>query len=367
MSRHINPFSDAHQATAPLTDTRPETLQNLVASAWVAPGAALECAAAAVRQPSLQTVGIQLITLVRFNKMLKEIVIITITMANLNGMDVAYRDYLGYELIEHAAVSTELAALWSAPAMAGQPSMILQPSNEAPVYLRFVEDEPVADYAPMTSWGWNATEILVADPDGLADRLANSPFKVIGPPKDLWAAPDAPRALQALGPGNEVLYLTSNPRMERVFGLTANYGIERVFIMVVGGPSMDALRGFYADTLGAPSEAATPFQISVIANANGLDPETTFPLAVAAIAPGYLIELDEYPPTIGARASNIGHLPSGIAVVAFTAEGLDPAKPDWRSAPRRMAEFPYDGRSVGVTVGPAGEWIELIDTPAPSE
>ena len=59
--------------------------------------------------------------------MLKEILIITITMANLNGVDVAYQDYLGYKLIEDAAVSAELAALWNAPAMAGQPSMILQP------------------------------------------------------------------------------------------------------------------------------------------------------------------------------------------------------------------------------------------------
>ena len=288
-------------------------------------------------------------------------------MANLNGVDEAYRDYLGYELIEDAAVSAELAALWNAPAMAGQPSMILQPSGGAPVYLRFVEDEPTPDYAPMTSWGWNATEILVANPDELAERLADSPFKVIGPPKDLWNAPNAPRAFQALGPGNEVLYLTSNPRMERAFGLKANYGIERVFIMVVGGPSMDALRRFYASTLGAPSEPATPFQISVISNANGLDPESTFPLAVAAIAPGYLIELDEYPPTIGARSSNMGHLPSGIATVAFTAESLDPEKLEWRSAPRRIKEFPYDGRNVGVTVGPAGEWIELIETPAPSK
>ena len=88
---------------------------------------------------------------------------------------------------------------------------------------------------------------------------------------------------------------------------------------------------------------------------------------MAAIAPGYLIELDEYPPTIGPRSSNMGHLPSGIAAVGFTAEGLDPAKLEWRSAPRRIAEFPYDGRNVGVTVGPAGEWIELIETPAPSE
>ena len=299
--------------------------------------------------------------------MLKEIAIITITMANLNGVDVAYRDYLGYQLVERAPVSAELAALWSAPAMAGQSSMLLQPADGASVYLRLVEDEPIPGYAPMTSWGWNATEILVADPDGLAESMANSPFEIIGPPKDLWTAPEAPRAFQVLGPGNEVLYLTSNPPMERVHGLTPDYGVERVFIMIVGGPSMEALRTFYADTLGAPSEPATSWQISVIANANGLPAETTFGLTVAAIAPGYLIELDEYPPSMGMRPSKAGHLPPGVAAVGFTTEGLDSAKLDWRSAPRPMAEFPYGGRKVGVTVGPAGEWIELIETPAEND
>ena len=299
--------------------------------------------------------------------MLKEIAIITITMANLNGVDVAYRDHLGYQLVENAPVSAALASLWSAPAMAGQPSLLLAPADGAPVYLRLVEDEPVAGYAPMTSWGWNATEILVADPDGLAESLADSPFTIIGPPKDLWAAPDAPRAFQVLGPGNEVLYLTSNPQMERVFGLGPDYGVERVFIMIVAGPSMGALRTFYADTLGAPSEPATAWQISVIANANDFAPETTFGLTVAAIAPGYLIELDEYPPSLGMRPGKAGHLPPGIAAVGFTTQGLDPAKLDWRSAPRPMAEFPYDGRTVGVTVGPAGEWIELIETAAESD
>lgn len=299
--------------------------------------------------------------------MLKEIAIITITMANLNGVDTAYRDYLGYQLVERGPVSAELAALWSAPAMSGKSSMLLQPANGAPVYLRLVEDEPVAGYAPMTSWGWNATEILVADPDGLHDRMVDSPFTIIGPPKDLWTAPEAPRAFQVLGPGNEVLYLTSNPPMSRVFGLTEDYGVERVFIMVVAGPSMDALRSFYADSLGAPSEPATDWQISVIANANGLPAETTFGLTVATIAPGYLIELDEYPPSVGMRPTIAGYLPPGIAVVGFTTEGLDREKLDWRSAPRPMAEFPYDGRNAGITVGPAGEWIELIETPPPSD
>ena len=48
----------------------------------------------------------------------------------------------------------------------------------------------------MTTHGWNATELLVKDPDPLAEKLAGSAFRMIGAPKDLWPAPDAPRAMQ---------------------------------------------------------------------------------------------------------------------------------------------------------------------------
>jgi hypothetical protein len=247
--------------------------------------------------------------------------------------------------------------------MSGQEFITLQPASGAPVYIRFVENDPSLPYSSLTSWGWNATEVLVDDPDALAERLADSAFQIIGPPKDLWVAPDAPRAMQALGPGNEVLYLTQNSQVEGAFGLSGtNYGVERVFIMVVGGPSMEALRSFYADTLGAASEAATPWQIEVISKANGLDPTTTYPLTVAPLAPGYLVELDEYPDSIGARTRSDGYLPPGVAVVGFSSGTLAEVDLMWRSSPRPMAEFPYDGRSVGVIVGPASEWIELIET-----
>lgn len=293
--------------------------------------------------------------------MLKEIAIVTIIVGNLGALEEAYREYLGYEPAGRGEISAELAGLWDAPAMQGKPYLLLEPASGAPVYLRFVEDEPAEAYAPMTSWGWNATEILVSDPDAIERSMADSPFEVIGPSKDLWDAPNAPRAMQALGPGNEVLYLTRNDQLADAFGLAGqDFGVDRTFIMVVGGPSMDDLRSFYAETLGAPSDAASPFRITVISKALGLPTETTYPLTVARLAPGYLIELDEYPAAAGPRPVSVGHLPPGVAMVTFRATLEDAAALAWRSAPRPVAEFPYAGRRTGVIVGPAGEWIELV-------
>ncbi len=289
--------------------------------------------------------------------MLKSILIITVSVFNLGEIETAYRDYLDHEVVGRGTVSTELGAAWDTEAMAGRNMLLMQPESEAPVYLRFVENDAVDGYAPMTTHGWNGTELLVKDPDAVATRLDDSPFEIIGPPKDLWKAPNAPRAMQALGPSDEVLYLTRNGDFE------TNTSIDRVFIMVVGGPSMTAMGDFYSKTFGLTVGEPTPFPISVISKAQGNPPGTTYPLAVATVSKDFLLELDEYPAATSARPLKAGHLPPGIAMVTFEFEGeLDDLEVEWRAKPRSIDAFPYNGRDVGVIAGAAGEWIELVET-----
>ena len=142
--------------------------------------------------------------------MLKSILVVTIAVVRLNGIEQAYDEYLDYETVERGQVSAQAAAAWGAPAASGRDYLLMQPESGDPVYLRFIESAPVDGYAPMKTFGWNAVELLTTDPDRMAERLAGSPFEIVGPPADLWEAPDAPRAMQAIGPGNELLYLTRN-------------------------------------------------------------------------------------------------------------------------------------------------------------
>jgi len=290
--------------------------------------------------------------------MLKTILIITISVLNLGAVESAYQEFLGYEVKERGVISTELGEAWNAPAMAGKNYVLMQPDNGAEVYIRFIENEIVEGYAPLTTTGWNATELLVQDPDALAEQLADSPFQITGPPADLWDAPGAPRAMQVLGPGNEVLYLTRNN------DFTTTTAVDRVFIMVLGGASLDTLSDFYGDQLGLglgdPLELPVPF----MAEAQGVAADTLYSLRVAIISKDYLLELDDYPPTVEARPVNPGHLPPGTAMVSFEVANLDALDVDWRATPAAIDAFPYDGRRTGVTQGPAGEWLELIETGA---
>jgi len=287
--------------------------------------------------------------------MLKSIVIITISVLHLGSIEQAYENYLGYTTADHGALSAQVAKAWDAGNMTGSPYLVMQPASDERVYLRFIENPTTEEHAAMTTHGWNAAELLVKDPDKLAGQLADSPFRIIGPPKDLWAAPGSPRAMQVRGPADEVLYLTRNP------GFTYDAFVDRAFIVVVSGPSMGALDDYYSNRMGLGVGAAMQFPITVVSRAQKLSLDTTYPLSIATVSQRFLIELDEYPESAGPRLVTDGYLPPGMAMVTFEVEDLDALEVEWRAAPRTLEGLPYDGRRTAVTVGPAGEWIELIE------
>ncbi len=297
--------------------------------------------------------------------MLRAIAVVTLVVQQLAGVEMAYRDDLHYEAIDRGAVTGELAAVWDTPAMAGRDYVLMRPASGADVHLRLVQAAPGSP--PATAFrttGWNAAELLVTDPDMLALRLDGSAFRMIGPPRNLAAGENPTRAMQVLGPAGEALYLTRFvPGASGLDLGRAVTPVDRVFIMVVGGRDLDALRAFYRDTLGLPLTEYGRWPIGVLATAWSLPPETRFALAGAALPRDFMVELDDYPDQAPARRRASGALPVGWAMVTFTARELDGLAVTWRSRPRPVAGQPYRGRTTGVTVGPAGEWIEVIEAP----
>ncbi|MDH4022725.1 MAG: hypothetical protein OEW88_03505 [Gammaproteobacteria bacterium] len=294
--------------------------------------------------------------------MLKSIVAVTLLVNQLSAVEGPYRDELGYRPVHRGVISSAQSSLWAAPDLAGSSFVILQPASGRPVYLRVIEDPAAAVPEAGTTHGWNAIESVVQDPDALVRQFEDSAFRVVGPPKDLWKAPDAPRAMQAIGPARELLYFTRViPSGMSIPVSAAQVPVDRVFIVVVGGPSMKVLQDFYGRKLGLAVGDASNWQITVLSRALGLPPETTYPLAVAALPREFLVELDEYPNQAIPRNVRGGSLPAGPAMVTFAVPELDDFRLTWRSPPARIAEFPYSGQEAAVTVGPAGEWIELVE------
>ncbi|MDX2144886.1 MAG: hypothetical protein SFV19_16135 [Rhodospirillaceae bacterium] len=294
--------------------------------------------------------------------LLKRIKIATIAVPSVEETAGHYKQWLGYDTVERGKVSAAQAMLWGTPAMVGRAYAVMRPATKTDVYIRAVEIDRVANYRPLTTWGWNAVEILVTDPIKLHDKLSPSPFHIVGKPRFLSGYPTI-CACQVKGVGNEILYLTADTGNPGT-GLLPKAGapVGRPFIMVVASGSAEKVRNWYCSTFKLPRNAIAGNPVDIIQHAQALPPDHPFPLTVTALAEhGNLIEMDGYPAGTGPRPRHHGQLPPGVAMTSFGVKTLDAFTLPWLSPPAMMKGKGYEGRRAACLAGPAGELIELIE------
>ncbi len=297
-------------------------------------------------------------------KQLTDIRMVTHCVTDLETEIDTWSGYLGYTLQDRGRLSAELCSAWGAAAEIGSSYAVMAPASGAPVYIRFIATGARSGYWPPVTWGWNATEILVEDPDRLASRLETSPIRRFGGPLDLYPGAKAPRAIQTLGPSGAMLYFTRLLPGGSRYGLHgARAPVDRIFNVILGGPSLSELREFYALTMGLRVSDPMGFVGTLAAEACGEPPETEFPICVAPVrARNSILELDEYPQNSAPRERAADCIPGGMSMVAFETPSLSGFPVPLRQAPVAIDAFPYAGRRVAVAEGPAGEWLELIET-----
>lgn len=293
--------------------------------------------------------------------MLSAIIAVTLTVSDISSVEETYGEYFGYRVVDRGKVTTAMSQVWQTPKLVGRDYILMQPESGEPVYLRVVQQDPVEGFAAMKTWGWNSNEILVQDTHAVHEKLKGSPFRIIGEPKGLSMNPEV-IAMQVMGPAEELIYLTRIPEGKSLFKLgSAKSFVDRTFIVVLGGPDMSAMRAFYSEQLGMPTMEPSDSTITVLAKAYGLPLDHPFQLGIVRFPQNFLIELDEYPPEATARPQREGELPPGMAMVSFVVESLDTDGLQLQSEPRVIDTAPYHGRRVAVTIGAAGEWIELVE------
>ncbi len=293
-----------------------------------------------------------------------------IKMATVITQDVAatkklYRKWLAYEPREEGKISEQLANSWGCPQMKDRPFAVLQAESGDDVFLRIIEGTIPADYKAMTTYGWNAIELIVEDPDAILDKLSRSPFQHIGGPANLGNdGLSSIRAVQFKGPSEEVFYFTrdkGDPSKSSL--LSPRSPIDRPFIMVVAGPDARELTDFYVSTFKATEAFFIELPIPLLSAAQKLPKEHRFPLALVRLgAFSNSIEIDGYSEATGPRPTGVGELPPGVSISSFSIKNLDLIDPElFIAKPIRMNGLGYDGNRSVTVVGPAGELIELIE------
>jgi len=292
--------------------------------------------------------------------MLGRILAVTMQVPDLATIENAYKDLLGYVVVERGTVCAASGRIWGTPKAIGHNFLLLQPESGAEVYLRFIEINLDQDYKPLTTYGWNATEILVKDVDKLYEQLKESVFEIIAPPRNL-SHTDLIRAMQVFGPARELLYLTTIKDPNTGLGQAESF-VDRPFIVINGGMDMESLVYFYGTKLGIDISAPQLVRMSALNKLRGFDSETKHPLATANIGGPFMIELDQYPEGTKYRSVKTGHLPSGTAMVTFQVDSLETIPVSFVSNTGRVNNALYRGRAAGVIKGPSDELLELVET-----
>ena len=268
------------------------------------------------------------------------IVGVTLSTPDLEASEAAYVSALGYRLGARGRISVADAQSWGSQAMAGARFICVHPQASADFHFRIIESPACKGYRAFTSHGWNAAELIVEDVDALAKELAGSPFEILGPPQDL-SFTDAIRAMQVRGPGGEILYLTQFKR--QLAGLPAppaRCKVDRVFIVIVGGQSLDTLLDFYSNTYNVPMPQRMESRVKAMSEAFGLSPEHRYAIAALPLRGNCYIEADQMPEMAKPAVRAPGMLPPGISIVTMSTPG---------------------SALCGCVTGPAGELIEIVE------
>lgn len=270
---------------------------------------------------------------------------VTISTPDLAASEAAYTGHLHYRSQRRGVITPSLAASWHRPGMAGARYVTLHPRIGDDFEIRLVETAPPSrPYRAFSSFGWNAAEFIVQDVDALASEMADGPFTIVGPPQDLSFAPDI-RAMQLRGPADEIIYLTQFKR--EVPGLAAppaRCAIDRVFIMVVTGPSLADLLDFHSKNFRIPRPQPVQSRVKVMSEVFGLSAEERYQIAAVPLQGNCYIEADQMPPQAGPPDVTPGLLPPGIAMVSLGHQDIDERT---------------------CIIGAAGELIELCPRPIP--
>jgi len=283
----------------------------------------------------------------------------TIGAPDVDAVERAYTQWLGYSVVEKTTVSATMANSWGTPDAAGRPFILMRPATGEDVLIRAVETDAVAGYQAMTTHGWNAFEIIVNDVDDLHERMLESPFRHIGGPANLGGGNSSIRAAQYIGPAGEVLYFNCETG-DRAESALPDPGddVGRTNIVILAAPDVAETMAFYGTAFGLPKGGAFPTPVGVIARAQGLPEDTIFTMGFSRLRErGNAVEFDGYPQGTGPRPHAAGNLPPGNALVSFNVDSLDAVKVDYVAEP--ITE--YGGRRSATFVGPAGELVELIE------
>ncbi len=271
-----------------------------------------------------------------------------------------YIEWFDYRIVEEGEIDASLARSWGSPAAQGRRFLVLRPASGADVYLRLVAGESVAGYAPLRTYGWAALEICVRDVLAVERRMRESPFEIIGPPREIDGLP-AIFPMQVMGPDQEVIYLTEIRSDLPSYDLPrAGSLIDKLFILVLACSDLDASIAWFEKYARLTVGRKMDIVYTMLANAFDLPRSDLHTIATMVHGRDVFLELDRYPAAATVRPTHYGDLPPGIAIATLIHPEFDLLPGSLIDEPRERSGEIYAGRRAATMRAPDGTLLEIV-------
>ena len=286
----------------------------------------------------------------------------TVSVSDLARSRRLYERWLDYETIEQGTVEASLAASWGAPGTAGAPYAVLQPASKASIYLRLIEAPPVPGFVPLVTYGWAALEFCVRDVLAVNERLLDSPFEIIGPPRRIEGL-DAIFPMQVKGPDGEICYFTQINSDLPGFRLPrARSFIDHLFINVLASSDMRAAQQWMVRHLGfGIGREAMEIVYTMLARAFGTPMDQLYTISTMVHEKDVFLEVDQMPAQAAARERHEGLLPPGVAITTFRVPVLGAVTAPALHEPQVHHSRVYHGQPSVTVTDPDGALFELVE------
>ena len=283
----------------------------------------------------------------------------TLSVADPSATAERYAKFFDYQIVDQGSVDPQLASSWGAPGVAHRTFVTMAPASGTPVYLRFVAGDPLPGYRPLRTWGWAAIELCVRDVLEVNERLRQSPFEIIGPPREI-AGLSAIYPMQVRGPDDEIVFLTQIRNDLPEYDLPrAKSLIDHLFIAVMGCAQLGRTSGWFEQALRLSAGREMEVEYTVLAKAFGMPVEQPHRLTTLTHGRNVFLEIDQYPPAATARPCASGQLPPGIGCVTLSHPDFHELQ-GYLTAPGSRADVIYGGARSACVRTPEGALVELV-------
>lgn len=217
------------------------------------------------------------------------------TAPSLDNAVTAYHDVLGLKLTDRTLVPPSLARSWGCEGVAGAPMAGFTPGSGSASLVRVVEQALHPEFTPVRTYGWAAFEYAVSDVSEL-ERLCDGheAFTILGRPKPLSGVDAGFLAMQASGPGQEVLFLNQVLKPSAVSEVpVARSFVDQIFIAVLAAADLEQAAAWYRDILDLSRNEDYVLPYSTINKAFGFDSSHKTKIAVMGRERVPLVEIEQ--------------------------------------------------------------------------